>query len=208
MPSPLSVPRLFSTDIVEGIEDIAAVLEGVFLGTLQPLGMDRRQHLAAMGVFPRPRIADDAPTGDAADPLAKPEHRVDRGLEAPPSVPAEHKLVAVDVDVLLPQAVVGAIAQRLKSGAPTSTRCGRQRVLRAEVMGLVPALRRPLVGAVAVGDDQRFPLRVLRHEALERLSVGYLDFLQPHAARIELVDDLDDAPQRFRSGRSHYVRAN
>lgn len=59
-------------------------------------------------------------------------------------------------------------------------------------MGLVPALRRPLVGAVAVGDDQRFPLRVLRHEALQRLAVGHLN---PHASRIELVDDLDSADE-------------
>jgi hypothetical protein len=36
----VSVSRLFLTDIVESVEDVAAVLEGVFLGTLQPLGID------------------------------------------------------------------------------------------------------------------------------------------------------------------------
>jgi hypothetical protein len=37
VPPPVSVSRPFLTDIVE---DVAAVLEGVFLGTLQPLGID------------------------------------------------------------------------------------------------------------------------------------------------------------------------
>jgi hypothetical protein len=40
LPPPVSVSRLFLTDIVESVEDVAAVLEGVFLGTLQPLGID------------------------------------------------------------------------------------------------------------------------------------------------------------------------
>src|SRR5215218_6160973 len=69
LPPPVSVPRLFLTDIVESVEDVAAVLEGVVLGTLQPLGIDHRQHLFAMGVFPLPGVADNAAPGDATDLL-------------------------------------------------------------------------------------------------------------------------------------------
>ena len=127
--------RLFLTDIVESVEDVAAVLEGVFLGTLQPLGIDHRQHLVAVVVLPLPCVSDDATPGDAADFLAKAEHRVDGRLEAAPSVPAEDELVAVDVDVLLPKAVVGAHGPALEvredAMHPLQDNMSRQRILGA-----------------------------------------------------------------------------
>lgn len=80
------MPFLVLSDVVESVEDIHAVLEGVF--------------------FPFAGVANDAAPGDRADLLAKAEKSVDGCLEATAAVPAEDEFVAVDVDVLLPKAVV------------------------------------------------------------------------------------------------------
>lgn len=67
----------------------------------------------------------------------------------PSAVPAEDELVAVDVDVLLPKAMVGAHSPTLEVGEdamhPLQHDVGGQCILGAQVMGLVPARRRPLV---------------------------------------------------------------
>jgi hypothetical protein len=108
------MPLLFAPDIVERVEDVATVFQSVVLGAIQPIRTDHVENLILVVVFPLASVADDIAPGRPADPLADAKDGVDIRLEVPPTVPAEDELVGVDVDVLVPHAVVGPVAPRLE----------------------------------------------------------------------------------------------
>lgn len=110
------VPFLVTSDVVQSIEDIHAVLDGVFLGAFQPLWINHLQHLRAVLMFPLAGVPDDPPPGDGTHLLAKAEKGVDGCLEASATVPSEDEFVAIDVDVLLTKAVVRPHGPALEVG--------------------------------------------------------------------------------------------
>lgn len=71
-------------------------------------GIDHRQDLLFVGLLPPPSVANDFTIFDWSDLLPEAQDRVDIRLEMPPPVPAEDELVAIDVDVLVADPVIGA----------------------------------------------------------------------------------------------------
>lgn len=122
-------PLLVSPHLVEGIKDIAAVFHGVVLRAVEPVGPDHVKNLILVRQLPFPRVADDVAPCRPSDPLAKTEDRIDVGLEVSSAVPAEDKLVGVDVDMLVADAVIGSVAPSLEVGEepmqPMATLHGR-----------------------------------------------------------------------------------
>ena len=149
------MPFLVTSDVIQSVEDVHPVLEGVVLSASQPFGIDHLQHLRAVLLFPLACVPDDPPPGDGTDLLAKAKQGVNGCLEATAAVPSEDELIAVDVDVLFPKAVVRPHRPAFEVGEdamnPLQHDMGWQRVLGAEVMRLVFPLGRPFVCAVAVG---------------------------------------------------------
>ncbi len=99
---------VLATNCIEGVEEVDLVVVHVIEGLDIPLRFKHRHDLSEMLVLPFPGVSDDASPSHRADLVTKSEHRVYVRLEMPPSVPAEHELIAVDVDMLFSDAMVCA----------------------------------------------------------------------------------------------------
>lgn len=207
----VSVSLFLSADVVQCVEDVQAVVDGVRPCAFKAFRIDHLQHLLIVFVLPPSRITDNVTPGDATDLLTETKHRIDVGLEAPPPVPSEHELVRVDVDVLLAQAVIGSVAPAFEVGEnpmnPWQHFVSFRRVFGTQVDRGMVALRRPPVGGIAVGEEEGANSGIPRNERMKAFTVDIHDPLQPHPPWISPFANLDRADHEYLADRASALAA-
>lgn len=145
-------------------------------------------------LLPLPGVTDDVPVSRRADTTADSQHPVHGRPKMPSAVPAEHELVQVGVEMLLPEAVECAkrpsLHVREDDVNPFEAYMGGNLRLREIHLG-ERTTRNAVVSGVLIGPQVRSGLGVRQHEWDEACGRAVGNACQPDAADCELAAPFD-----------------